>query len=119
MRLATIQSQSGPVVGVVQGDQWIDPRSVDPHLPGSLRALLEQGPAALKAFEEAAKKPGAKKQPLAGLKLLAPVPDPHKIVCLGLNYRDHALESGAPIPKEPILFSKYATALVGHGDNIV
>src|SRR5262249_40965775 len=53
------------------------------------------------------------------VKLLPPIPDPHKIVCLGLNYRDHALETGAPIPKDPVLFSKYATALIGHGDAIV
>jgi 2-keto-4-pentenoate hydratase/2-oxohepta-3-ene-1,7-dioic acid hydratase in catechol pathway len=53
------------------------------------------------------------------VKLLPPVPDPPKIVCIGLNYRDHAAESGAAIPKEPILFSKYATALVGHEDSIV
>jgi 2-keto-4-pentenoate hydratase/2-oxohepta-3-ene-1,7-dioic acid hydratase in catechol pathway len=56
---------------------------------------------------------------LAGVKLLAPIPDPPKIVCLGLNYRDHAIESGAPIPKDPVLFSKYATALIGHGEAIV
>src|SRR5205085_2503254 len=46
-------------------------------------------------------------------------PNPDKIVCLGLNYRDHAAESGVPIPREPVLFSKYATALLGHGENIV
>jgi 2-keto-4-pentenoate hydratase/2-oxohepta-3-ene-1,7-dioic acid hydratase in catechol pathway len=46
---------------------------------------------------------------------LAPVTRPPKIICLGLNYRDHAIESGAPIPKEPIVFSKYATAVIGPG----
>ena len=51
---------------------------------------------------------------------LAPVvPAPSKIICLGLNYRDHAAESGSPIPRDPVLFSKYATSLVGHGANIV
>ena len=51
--------------------------------------------------------------------LLAPVPDPRKIICIGLNYRDHAAESGVPVPEEPILFSKYATALIGHGETII
>ena len=46
--------------------------------------------------------------------VLAPIPDPEKIVCLGLNYSDHAKETGAAIPKEPVLFSKYSTALTGH-----
>ncbi len=48
-----------------------------------------------------------------------PVPDPAKIVCLGLNYRDHAAESGMEPPTEPILFSKYATTLIGPGAPIV
>ncbi len=47
------------------------------------------------------------------------MPDPRKIICIGLNYLDHAKESGVPAPSEPILFSKYATALIGHGGSIV
>lgn len=50
---------------------------------------------------------------------IAPVHDPHKIICLGLNYRDHATETAAAIPREPIVFSKYATALIGHDAAIV
>jgi 2-keto-4-pentenoate hydratase/2-oxohepta-3-ene-1,7-dioic acid hydratase in catechol pathway len=52
-------------------------------------------------------------------RLLPPVPDPRKIICIGLNYRDHAAESGVPVPPEPVLFSKYSTALIGHLDYIV
>ncbi len=52
-------------------------------------------------------------------RLLAPVPDPQKIICIGLNYRDHAAESGVPAPEEPILFSKYPSALIGHGEMII
>jgi 2-keto-4-pentenoate hydratase/2-oxohepta-3-ene-1,7-dioic acid hydratase in catechol pathway len=44
---------------------------------------------------------------------LAPVARPTKIICLGLNYRDHAIESGAKIPTEPVVFSKYPTAVIG------
>jgi len=51
--------------------------------------------------------------------LLAPIPDPPKIICLGLNYRDHAEESGMAIPAEPIVFSKYASSLIGAGAEIV
>jgi 2-keto-4-pentenoate hydratase/2-oxohepta-3-ene-1,7-dioic acid hydratase in catechol pathway len=49
------------------------------------------------------------------VRLLAPVPRPPKVICLGLNYRDHAAESGMPVPQEPILFSKYPTAVIGPG----
>jgi 2-keto-4-pentenoate hydratase/2-oxohepta-3-ene-1,7-dioic acid hydratase in catechol pathway len=44
---------------------------------------------------------------------LAPVARPRKIICLGLNYRDHAIESGLKIPTEPVVFSKYSTAVIG------
>ncbi|TWU56056.1 fumarylacetoacetate hydrolase family protein [Rubripirellula reticaptiva] len=50
--------------------------------------------------------------------LLPPTPTPEKIICIGLNYRDHAIETGAEIPFEPVVFSKFGTALAGHGDVI-
>lgn len=50
--------------------------------------------------------------------LLPPVPMPEKIFCIGLNYRDHAIETNSPIPTEPIVFSKFNTALIGHGQPI-
>jgi 2-keto-4-pentenoate hydratase/2-oxohepta-3-ene-1,7-dioic acid hydratase in catechol pathway len=119
MRLATIQTVSGPRAAMFQGDQYIDLHATDSTLPASVRTLLEQGPNALKAAAEASRRSDAVKHPASTTKLLAPVPDPHKIVCIGLNYRDHAIEGGKPIPREPVLFSKYATALIGHGENIV
>lgn len=50
--------------------------------------------------------------------LLAPTPTPEKIICIGLNYRDHAIETGADIPTEPVVFSKFNTSIIGHGDAI-
>jgi 2-keto-4-pentenoate hydratase/2-oxohepta-3-ene-1,7-dioic acid hydratase in catechol pathway len=49
--------------------------------------------------------------PLADVQLLAPVPRPGKIICIGLNYRDHAAESKMPVPESPITFSKYTTCV--------
>lgn len=54
-----------------------------------------------------------------GTRLGAPIRRPSKIVCIGLNYRDHAAETGAEIPKEPVLFFKATTALVGPNDPLV
>lgn len=51
--------------------------------------------------------------------MAVPIPRPGKIVCVGLNYRDHAEEQGAQLPKAPLLFAKYTTALIGPGDPIV
>jgi 2-keto-4-pentenoate hydratase/2-oxohepta-3-ene-1,7-dioic acid hydratase in catechol pathway len=45
--------------------------------------------------------------------LLAPIPRPGKVICIGLNYRDHAAESGAEIPSEPVCFSKFSQAIIG------
>lgn len=50
--------------------------------------------------------------------LLPAVPPPEKIFCIGLNYRDHAIETGSEIPTEPVVFSKFNSTLVGHGDAI-
>ncbi len=51
--------------------------------------------------------------------LTAPVPRPGKVLCLGLNYRDHAEESQIPIPADPVVFSKMATSVIAHGEPIV
>jgi 2-keto-4-pentenoate hydratase/2-oxohepta-3-ene-1,7-dioic acid hydratase in catechol pathway len=53
------------------------------------------------------------------VKLKAPVLRPPKIICLGLNYRDHAAESGVEVPSEPVLFSKYPTSIIGPEEAIV
>jgi len=58
-------------------------------------------------------------RPLAEVRLLAPVPRPGKILCVGLNYRDHAKETGQAIPTEPVLFSKYASSVVGPGADVL
>lgn len=52
--------------------------------------------------------------PRAEIELLAPVPRPGKFLCIGLNYRDHAAEAGMEVPKEPVVFNKFATSVVAH-----
>ena len=49
----------------------------------------------------------------------APVPRPGKLICIGLNYRDHAAESNMPIPERPVVFSKFATAVIASGEPVV
>ena len=49
----------------------------------------------------------------------APIPRPGKIVCVGLNYKDHAEEQGVELPASPLLFAKFTTSLIGPGDPIV
>jgi 2-keto-4-pentenoate hydratase/2-oxohepta-3-ene-1,7-dioic acid hydratase in catechol pathway len=55
----------------------------------------------------------------ASVKLLAPIPRPPKIICIGLNYRDHAAEARSPIPDVPTVFAKFPTAVIGHNQPII
>ena len=54
----------------------------------------------------------------SSVRIAAPVPFPGKIICIGLNYRDHAEESGMQIPTTPIIFSKFPTCVIGSGESI-
>lgn len=55
---------------------------------------------------------------LQDLAVLAPIPRPGKIICVGLNYRDHAAETGKPVPPEPVLFAKFANSVVADGATV-
>ena len=63
--------------------------------------------------------PGGERLDGATVKLTAPVPRPPKIICIGLNYRDHAIESNMPIPETPTVFAKFSTSVIGPGASIV
>jgi 2-keto-4-pentenoate hydratase/2-oxohepta-3-ene-1,7-dioic acid hydratase in catechol pathway len=115
MRLATLATPAGPRAAVVVGDAYVDLYATDMSLPATVRDLLAGGPDALRAAADAAKSPDAVRLPADDVTLLPPVPDPGKILCIGLNYRDHARENNRAIPTEPVLFAKYATTLIGHG----
>jgi 2-keto-4-pentenoate hydratase/2-oxohepta-3-ene-1,7-dioic acid hydratase in catechol pathway len=56
---------------------------------------------------------------LSSVKLLPPIPDPEKIICIGLNYKDHALEAGLKLPEHPSLFSRINNTLIGHDSPLV
>lgn len=56
---------------------------------------------------------------LAGQRVGAPVARPHQILCIGLNYRDHAAETGQEVPEEPIVFTKSPNTLVGPNDDVI
>lgn len=81
------------------------------------RRLLAMSPARMAELAKAAEAlPG---EPVANLRLGPPIPDPQKIVCIGLNYHDHAKEVGATPPPSPIFFAKFANSLVGPRDDVI
>lgn len=95
----------------------VDLNQADPRLPTDMLAALEGGPELMASIQQASKKG----EPIetSTITLQAPVPRPGKIICVGLNYRDHAAESNLPIPDYPTIFSKYANSVVGPGGPII
>jgi acylpyruvate hydrolase len=88
----------------------------DPGYPGDLSDLIASG-ADFTAVGQAL----AAGQPidLNSVRLLPPLPRPGKIVCIGLNYRDHSAEAGFELPPYPTVFARFASSLIGHGDPII
>ena len=119
MRFATLATAGGPRAVVRAGDAYVDFAAADPKLPGTIRDVLAAGPDALQAVRRVADRRDAPRTSVDQARFHAPIPNPAKIICLGLNYRDHAIEAGKAIPTEPVLFSKYATTLIGCGESIV
>jgi 2-keto-4-pentenoate hydratase/2-oxohepta-3-ene-1,7-dioic acid hydratase in catechol pathway len=118
VRWATVETEGGSrACGLWQG-YYVDVNAADPEAPATVRELLALGLGWQRRVWDALPRGIVRHDP-AGATLRAPVPGPQKIVCLGLNYRDHAAESGMEVPKEPILFSKYPSALIGHQGEIV
>jgi 2-keto-4-pentenoate hydratase/2-oxohepta-3-ene-1,7-dioic acid hydratase in catechol pathway len=117
MRLVTYKSPGGPRVAGARGGKYFDLNAADPNVPACVKALLGRGreglahaQAALQAAEVALKEP---------FNLLPPIPNPEKVICVGVNYADHAAESGMAPPGEPVIFNKFPTTIRKSGDPIV
>jgi acylpyruvate hydrolase len=118
MRLASFHTEDGPAAAVQIGDGLIPVSALDAPattVRGLLEALDGDGLGELAGRAEAA----SQRIALAEVTLCAPVTDPQKIICLGLNYRDHAEETGQEIPTAPMWFAKFANSLIGSGQEIV
>ena len=99
-----LAAKSGDKVTVAFGTDLAD---LDSHIAASTLAEAGAKAAAGDTVDE------------ASLTFLPPVRRPSKIICLGLNYRDHAEESGLGIPEFPVLFARFASSLIGHGAPII
>lgn len=118
MRLATLQTSQGPrVVGVALDGRFVDLCAIDSKLPTTLKEILESEQGLVAAASALAS--GLTKGPFITGRLLAPISSPSKVICIGLNYRDHALETNSPIPEEPVVFNKFPQAVVGPEDPVV
>jgi len=118
MRLLTYEYQGRRRLGARSGKIIVDLSRADAAIPADMRTFLAGGEPMQEAARRAVDK-AAHTLPASEVKVLAPLYDPEKIVCIGLNYLDHAKECNMPIPSEPVLFSKYASAIIAPGDSIV
>ncbi len=117
MRLVTFDAGDGGRAGVLEGEKVVDAWALlgEPHR-GGLRELL-----AAERIEDLRGRlgdSGSPSHPLSAVTLLPPIPDPDKIICIGLNYKEHAAEVGAEPPAEPIVFGKYRNALAASGATV-
>jgi len=124
MKLVRFLYEKKDLYGMLEGDEiLILPYLLD-WLPKNIEDLIKKENAALSMLEmEIERTSESKKREftvnLKEVKLIAPILNPPKIICLGLNYRDHAAEQGARIPDEPIIFMKPRTSIIGPNQPIV
>jgi len=111
MKLISYQHDRGPRIAGLRGNEIIDLHDADPALPSCPKALLAQGPEVLGRAEKALATGRPVTTPVTWL---APIPSPEKIICIGLNYADHARETKAAVPSCPVVFNKFPTALLPH-----
>src|SRR5947207_14134368 len=126
------QNGQSPKLGALQGDRIADLQAslaatlakrgvaraqaiAAALVPDSTREFLEGGSASQDAVASITEWVTV---PRSATRLHAPIADPSKFICIGLNYRDHAEEAGQPIPKEPPIFPKWNTAILDPGEPI-
>jgi acylpyruvate hydrolase len=124
MRLVTFLQNGSRRLGAlhVQNDREIivDLNSADPRLPADIVQFLRIGDSARElAGNVLHAAPTTALHDRASVTLKAVIPNPEKVICIGLNYRDHAIETNAQIPEVPTVFTKYANTLIGDGEPIV
>lgn len=117
MRIVTFEAGGQTHPGVISGDFVLDLAAAGFSTTLDFIEHTAVGKAQVeKLISEA---PISARYRLETVKLLAPIPRPRKFICVGLNYLDHAKETGAELPKVPTIFNKFATAVIGQGDNVV
>jgi 2-keto-4-pentenoate hydratase/2-oxohepta-3-ene-1,7-dioic acid hydratase in catechol pathway len=127
MRLISFEEDGSAKIGVLRGgesNEYVDLSLVDPSLPTDMTALLAMKGGLEAAARAASHVPTSASHMLTGLhghgfKYLPLVPNPGKIVCMGLNYADHAAEGGNARPEYPSFFMRGPSSMIGHNQAII
>ena len=114
MRFAAYRSTRGPGLAIaLPAGEFRGIDASDAMFPGWLDELIAEGGQALHAAGE--KLACGRRIDAKAVEWLPPIPAPGKIICVGLNYVDHSIESGFTPPAYPTLFARFSTSLIGHG----
>jgi 2-keto-4-pentenoate hydratase/2-oxohepta-3-ene-1,7-dioic acid hydratase in catechol pathway len=123
MKIVRYRRKGGETYGLLSGEKIVNlpvlAKENNIKIPGSVEGFISAEENTLQTAEKLMKTTGAKDfVRLHDVSLLAPLISPPKIICLGLNYRDHAKETAATLPEEPVIFMKPRTAIIGTGEKI-
>lgn len=113
--LRYIDPNNSPAIAVDRGGDIVPIREVLGRELTCMKELLVLGGEVASWNERLSAAKALDKVP----QVLVPIPDPEKIICVGLNYRDHAIETGKQPPTEPVIFSKLPSSLIADGEAIV
>src|SRR5262245_27035883 len=118
MTIVRFEKEGAPALGVLAGDGVIDVSSSLKGFPTDVGDLLRAGTAAMDALNSQ-NRSRAKRLSLSQLRFLPPTERIGKIICLGLNYLDHAAEGGQRKPDYPVIFFRASSSLVAHGAPLI
>ncbi|MGY8770616.1 MAG: fumarylacetoacetate hydrolase family protein [Pirellulales bacterium] len=116
MRLISYSNAGGTSIAAKSGEKYIDLNQANSQLPTCMKKFLELGEEGLKLAQASIETGSA--LDFSGVKILPPIPAPQKIICIGLNYADHAAETGATVGDEPVVFNKFPSTLRAEGEPI-
>lgn len=118
MRFVSFDHHGKAHLGALDNNSVVDISILAPKVPRSLKEIIATGvPASL--AQKVKNAPAVARIPMEDARLLMPIADPGKVVCVGLNYVDHVNEGSASIPDYPVLFLRCTTSLIGPEDAIV
>lgn len=116
MKLASFTVEGRPTYGIVEGDQVADLESMKNTLGADLKQALALGRLGSVSDEQVSSLP---RRALAGVTLLPVIPNPGKVLCIGINYATHVRETGRDMPVYPIIFTRFADSQTAHLQPIV
>lgn len=119
MRLVTFKRGDDSRVGIRRKDGLVDLSIADRDMPRDMKGLISAGKGAIRRAGVLARRAPTRALVKGRLSYLPPVPNPDKIICVGLNYSDHAKEAGLKAPDYPILFLRVPGSVVGHRHPII